>query len=118
MKKMKNIQYDWILFDADDTLFSFDAYAGLKALFSTYQVEFNEDDYAEYQKIMNKKYLSFKDESGLIALIEFGSEEFIAVKYTGEAFIKQGLANGLKSDIIAMFMITDTVMSILEKVRF
>jgi hypothetical protein len=74
--------------------------------------------HVEYQKIMNKKYLSFKDENGLISLIEFGSEEFIAVKYKGEAFIKQGLASELRSDIIVMFMITDTVMSIMEKVRF
>jgi len=69
----------------------------------------------EYQKIMNKKSITFKDENGLIALFSFGTEGFIAVKYTGEAFIKQGLTNELKSDIIVMFIIADTVQSIIEK---
>jgi hypothetical protein len=72
----------------------------------------------EYQKIMNKKSITFKDENGLIALLSFETEGFIAVKYTGEAFIKQGLTNELRSDIIVMFIITDTVWSIIENVRF
>jgi hypothetical protein len=72
----------------------------------------------EYQKIMNNKSITFKDEDGLIALIGFETEGFIAVKYKGEAFIKKGLTNELKSDIIVMFIITDTVWSIIEKVRF
>lgn len=45
------MQYEWILFDADETLFSFDAFQGLKTLFSTYGVTFTSDDYAQYQKI-------------------------------------------------------------------
>ncbi len=42
-------QYDWVLFDADDTLFRFDAFKGLTALFAGYQMEFTQDDYDRYQ---------------------------------------------------------------------
>lgn len=72
----------------------------------------------EYQKILNKKSLSFKDENGLLALFDFGTEEFIATKYNGEGFIKRGLTKESRSDIFAMFVISDIVMSIVEKVRF
>jgi YjjG family noncanonical pyrimidine nucleotidase len=44
-------QYDWVLFDADDTLFHFDSFSGLKNLFSTYGVEFTQSEYQEYQTI-------------------------------------------------------------------
>ena len=44
-------QYEWVLFDADDTLFHFDSFSGLKNLFSTYAVEFSASDYQEYQTI-------------------------------------------------------------------
>jgi 5'-nucleotidase len=41
--------YEWILFDADDTLFHFDAFSGLKRMFSQFGVTFTELDYQEYQ---------------------------------------------------------------------
>lgn len=43
------MNYKWILFDADETLFHFDAYAGLQAMFSEFGVVFSQADYAEYQ---------------------------------------------------------------------
>lgn len=45
--------YGWILFDADDTLFHFDAFSGLQLMFSRYGAEFGEHDYHAYQ-IVNK----------------------------------------------------------------
>ncbi len=45
------MQYDWILFDADETLFSFDAYQGLKTLFSRYKIDFSKADFEQYQKV-------------------------------------------------------------------
>ena len=44
-------QYDWFLFDADETLFSFDAQAGLAQMFAKYGVAFSEADYLEYQAL-------------------------------------------------------------------
>lgn len=43
--------YDWLLFDADETLFSFDAYAGLRHLFDSYGVDFTEAHYSDYQQL-------------------------------------------------------------------
>lgn len=45
--------YKWILFDADETLFRFDAFTGLQQAFLTFDVHFTSQDYADYQ-IVNK----------------------------------------------------------------
>ncbi|WP_199609714.1 pyrimidine 5'-nucleotidase [Flocculibacter collagenilyticus] len=44
------MKYQWILFDADETLFHFDAFSGLKHLFNQYDVTFSAQDYNEYQQ--------------------------------------------------------------------
>ncbi|RUO63744.1 pyrimidine 5'-nucleotidase [Pseudidiomarina insulisalsae] len=49
MTKLRN--YDWLLFDADETLFSFDAFTGLKKMFRGYGVDFNEQHYDDYQGV-------------------------------------------------------------------
>ncbi|MFA6060553.1 MAG: pyrimidine 5'-nucleotidase [Taibaiella sp.] len=46
-------KYDWILFDADGTLFHFDDFKGLQKMFESYAVKFTEEDYKEYQ-VINK----------------------------------------------------------------
>ncbi len=45
--------YDCIFFDADETLFHFDAFRGLQRTFAQLNVAFTEHDYQEYQ-IVNK----------------------------------------------------------------
>jgi 5'-nucleotidase len=45
------VRYQWILFDADETLFHFDAFAGLKLMFSRLEYSFSEDEYQYYQSI-------------------------------------------------------------------
>lgn len=41
-------KYDWVLFDADKTLFSFDQYQGLKALFADFGMDFDKKTYQHY----------------------------------------------------------------------
>lgn len=48
------MKYKWILFDADETLFHFDNFAGLKYLFAQHGVAFEKPEYDEYQ-IVNKQ---------------------------------------------------------------
>ena len=43
------MQYTHILFDADETLFSFDAYLGLKKMLKVYNLSFSEQDYLHYK---------------------------------------------------------------------
>ena len=45
--------YEWILFDADETLFHFDAFSGLQRTFARFDVEFTQQDYEAYQ-LLNK----------------------------------------------------------------
>ena len=42
-------KYQWILFDADETLFSFDSFRGLQLMFSQFDIIFTADDYKKYQ---------------------------------------------------------------------
>ncbi|CEG57669.1 pyrimidine 5'-nucleotidase [Legionella fallonii] len=53
--------YKWILFDADDTLFHFDAFNGLKLMFSHYDVHFTEQDYAEYELINRALWTEYQN---------------------------------------------------------
>jgi len=45
------VRYKWILFDADETLFHFDAFKGLQLMFSRHQYQFSAEDYEYYQSI-------------------------------------------------------------------
>ncbi|MGF1728053.1 pyrimidine 5'-nucleotidase [Photobacterium kasasachensis] len=55
------MKYKWILFDADETLFHFDAFQGLKLMFSRLGIEFTQDDYAEYQRINKPLWVDYQD---------------------------------------------------------
>ncbi len=52
---------DCIIFDADDTLFSFDSGRGLKNLFQTYDVEFTDQDFADYQAVNKPLWVEYQD---------------------------------------------------------
>lgn len=53
--------YRWILFDADDTLFRFDAFAGLQRLFATYQVTFSAQDYHDYSAVNRPLWVDYQN---------------------------------------------------------
>ena len=54
-------QYDWILFDADETLFHFDAFAGLQRMFAGFGVTFTQDDFAHYQTINQPLWVDYQN---------------------------------------------------------
>jgi 5'-nucleotidase len=56
--------YQWILFDADETLFKFDAYRGLRHMFEQYRINFSHTDYLRYEAI--NKPLWSQYQQGLI----------------------------------------------------
>ncbi len=45
--------YDWVLFDADETLFHFDSKAGLERMLRTLDLDFSDQDFERYQ-LLNK----------------------------------------------------------------
>lgn len=55
------MKYNWILFDADETLFSFDSFAGLKRLFADYDVDFSTEDFHEYQRLNKPLWVAYQD---------------------------------------------------------
>ncbi|MGR7922989.1 pyrimidine 5'-nucleotidase [Zobellella denitrificans] len=55
------MQYKWILFDADDTLFHFDAYQGLRRMFAGFGVDFGEQDFAHYQTLNQPLWVDYQD---------------------------------------------------------
>ncbi|MCL9683999.1 pyrimidine 5'-nucleotidase [Legionella maioricensis] len=56
-------KYTWILFDADETLFHFDAFSGLKLMFSHYGVAFTQQDYEEYEIINRPLWVDYQNGS-------------------------------------------------------
>ncbi|WP_414147525.1 pyrimidine 5'-nucleotidase [Erwinia sp. BNK-24-b] len=67
-------EWDWILFDADDTLFHFDAFAGLQRLFQQYDVVFSPDDYQEYQAVNKPLWVEYQN--GAITALQLQHQRF------------------------------------------
>lgn len=53
--------FSWVLFDADDTLFHFDAFTGLQHLFARFNVVFTEKNYAEYELINKPLWVDYQN---------------------------------------------------------
>lgn len=54
-------QYEWILFDADETLFQFDAFSGLQIMFASYNIQFTKQHYLEYQAINRPLWVQYQN---------------------------------------------------------
>ncbi|MDB2387061.1 pyrimidine 5'-nucleotidase [Shewanella sp.] len=55
------MKYKWILFDADETLFHFDAFTGLQRMFARVKVNFTADDYQQYQALNKSLWDTYQD---------------------------------------------------------
>ncbi len=66
--------WEWILFDADDTLFHFDAFAGLQRLFAIYDVTFTADDYHLYQALNKPLWVEYQN--GAISALHLQRQRF------------------------------------------
>ncbi len=53
-------QFDCILFDADETLFEFDAYKGLNKMFAQHGVTFSREDYQNYQALNKPLWTAYQ----------------------------------------------------------
>ncbi|WP_145570325.1 pyrimidine 5'-nucleotidase [Yersinia bercovieri] len=68
------MKYQWILFDADETLFHFDAYQGLKLMFSRFNVDFSVQDFDHYQLVNKPLWVDYQD--GKISASELQNTRF------------------------------------------
>lgn len=55
------MKYQWILFDADETLFSFNSFIGLKTMLKRYGIDFSEQDYAEFQAVNKPLWVAYQN---------------------------------------------------------
>ncbi|MGS0725448.1 pyrimidine 5'-nucleotidase, partial [Shewanella sp. 0m-11] len=55
------MQYKWVLFDADETLFHFDAFQGLQLMFSRFDVDFTRQDFLQYQTVNQPLWVDYQD---------------------------------------------------------
>lgn len=54
------MKYQWILFDADETLFHFYSFVGLQTMLARYGVAFGEADYAKFQAVNQPLWLRYQ----------------------------------------------------------
>ena len=55
------MKYQWILFDADETLFHFDAFKGLQLMFSRFDVNFGHHDFEHYQTVNKPLWVDYQE---------------------------------------------------------
>lgn len=55
------MRYKWILFDADETLFSFYSFDGLKTMLARYGVAFSEQDYQAFQAVNQPLWVAYQN---------------------------------------------------------
>lgn len=68
------MNWDWILFDADETLFTFDAFGGLQRMFLDYSVTFTADDFQEYQAVNKPLWVDYQN--GAITALQLQLRRF------------------------------------------
>ncbi|WP_086981326.1 pyrimidine 5'-nucleotidase [Vibrio aphrogenes] len=55
------MKYEWIFFDADETLFHFDAFQGMQLMFKRKGITFTEQDFADYQAINKPLWVDYQN---------------------------------------------------------
>ncbi len=68
------MKWDWILFDADETLFTFDAFGGLQRMFLDYSVTFTDKDFQDYQAVNKPLWVDYQN--GAITALQLQVQRF------------------------------------------
>lgn len=55
------MKYDWILFDADETLYSFNSFYGLKPMLARYGIDFTREQYDEFQAVNQPLWVAYQN---------------------------------------------------------
>lgn len=55
------MRYNWILFDADETLYSFNSFHGLKPMLARYGIEFTLQDYEDFQAVNQPLWVAYQN---------------------------------------------------------
>ncbi|WP_330982194.1 MULTISPECIES: pyrimidine 5'-nucleotidase [Enterobacterales] len=66
--------WDWIFFDADETLFTFDSFSGLQRMFLDYSVTFTAEDFQDYQAVNKPLWVDYQN--GAITSLQLQHQRF------------------------------------------
>ena len=55
------MRYNWVLFDADETLFSFNSYLGLTSMLKRYGIDFSREDYDAFQAVNKLLWVAYQN---------------------------------------------------------
>ena len=69
------MKYDWVLFDADETLFHFDAFKGMQLMFERKGVDFTRQDFEHYQQTNKPLWVEYQN--GTITADDIKHKRFI-----------------------------------------
>lgn len=68
------MKWDWIFFDADETLFTFDSFGGLQRMFLDYSVTFTAEDFQDYQAVNKPLWVDYQN--GVISALQLQHQRF------------------------------------------
>jgi 5'-nucleotidase len=68
------MKWDWIFFDADETLFTFDSFTGLQRMFLDYSVTFTAEDFQDYQAVNKPLWVDYQN--GAITSLQLQHQRF------------------------------------------
>ena len=68
------MNWDWIFFDADETLFTFDSFSGLQRMFLDYSVTFTAEDFQDYQAVNKPLWVDYQN--GAITSLQLQHQRF------------------------------------------
>lgn len=68
------MNWDWIFFDADETLFTFDSFSGLQRMFLDYSVTFTAEDFQDYQAVNKPLWVDYQN--GAITALQLQHQRF------------------------------------------
>ena len=74
------MKYQWILFDADETLFYFDAFKGLQRMFTQFKINFTLSDFEIYQRVNKPLWVDYQDGRITAAQLQHKRFEYWAKK--------------------------------------
>ena len=60
-EKYRMKSYQWVLFDADDTLFHFDSFSGLRLMFAGFGIDFTARYYQDYQAVNKLLWVDYQN---------------------------------------------------------
>lgn len=104
------MKWDWIFFDADETLFTFDSFTGLQRMFLDYSVTFTAEDFQDYQAVNKPLWVDYQN--GAITSLQLQHARFqswaerlnVAPGLLNDAFIRMRFAGRLKSVLLLMVL--------------